>query len=265
MSTCPEKDIHSIYLDNELPAAYVAEYEAHVNSCPECKARLEKMRAMHSVFAADRKNMALSEEMLDKSYERLQARLSYSRVTKTNIHTFDAGKLTSRIISGAAGAAVAAVLAVIILPGRVQKTKGAAVSPDQFQPVARVQINSPAMTDVKVDGQITPATLADFLGSSSADYSDYSYSGAIMGTTVGTKSGVLGAIPNSSVYGMPYFERKEVKETQEQRLRSNLTSYDVFSPLVKDQDINAAAKGQEITIHFNSSLGYISLEIGSQN
>ncbi|MBP5452686.1 MAG: zf-HC2 domain-containing protein, partial [Treponema sp.] len=46
MSTCPEKDIHSIYLDNELPAAYVADYEAHVESCPECKAQLEKLRML---------------------------------------------------------------------------------------------------------------------------------------------------------------------------------------------------------------------------
>ena len=33
MSFCPSKDIHSVYLDNELPEVYKAEYEAHIAVC----------------------------------------------------------------------------------------------------------------------------------------------------------------------------------------------------------------------------------------
>ena len=47
MFTCPEDDIHSIYLDNELPPNFVAEYEAHVASCPKCKAKNEKFKKIH--------------------------------------------------------------------------------------------------------------------------------------------------------------------------------------------------------------------------
>ena len=41
MSTCPENDIHSLYLDNELPLSYREEYEAHIKSCPKCAKKLE--------------------------------------------------------------------------------------------------------------------------------------------------------------------------------------------------------------------------------
>ena len=50
MYTCPEKDIHSVYIDNELPEAYIAEYEAHVKNCPKCAAELALLRNLNSVF-----------------------------------------------------------------------------------------------------------------------------------------------------------------------------------------------------------------------
>ena len=30
MSGCPEKDLHSIYIDGEMPEKYAKEYEAHI-------------------------------------------------------------------------------------------------------------------------------------------------------------------------------------------------------------------------------------------
>ena len=66
MSTCPEKDIHSIYLDGELPASYVAEYEAHVNACPSCQATLERLRRIRRVFAKDAETMELTKEQMDE-------------------------------------------------------------------------------------------------------------------------------------------------------------------------------------------------------
>ena len=33
MSTCPTKEIHSLYLDNELPQNHKEEYEAHIAGC----------------------------------------------------------------------------------------------------------------------------------------------------------------------------------------------------------------------------------------
>ena len=82
MSTCPSNDIHSVYLDNELPETYVGTYEAHIKSCPKCAAKLASLRAVSTVFRSDAGGMTLDKASLDKSWERLQARLSYSKTTK---------------------------------------------------------------------------------------------------------------------------------------------------------------------------------------
>ena len=37
MSKCPQNDMHSLYIDNELPESYALEYEAHVATCEHCK------------------------------------------------------------------------------------------------------------------------------------------------------------------------------------------------------------------------------------
>ena len=37
MSTCPEQDMHSVYLDGELPQKYALDYESHLTSCQRCR------------------------------------------------------------------------------------------------------------------------------------------------------------------------------------------------------------------------------------
>ena len=59
MSFCPSKDIHSIYLDNELPEIYKAEYEAHLKVCKACQKELDKLKAVHQLFDADSKSISL--------------------------------------------------------------------------------------------------------------------------------------------------------------------------------------------------------------
>ena len=46
MSFCPSKDIHSVYLDGELPENYKAEYELHVSHCEKCRKELEQLKAV---------------------------------------------------------------------------------------------------------------------------------------------------------------------------------------------------------------------------
>ena len=45
MSFCPSKDIHSVYLDGELPENYKAEYELHISHCEKCRKELEQLKA----------------------------------------------------------------------------------------------------------------------------------------------------------------------------------------------------------------------------
>lgn len=252
MSTCPEKDIHSIYLDNELPAAYVAEYENHVKACPSCQAELNKLKALHQSFAADCKNITLTPEAMKASFERLQARLSYSKVTEKNIHPFNIFKNTSSYKTIIGFAAAAAVIAVI-LPVRISNK--ASGNETQFQPVARTKLQSPANASVKVDGAINTTTLSSLFNDNSSQ-STMSAISSIMPTQVSSTQYTNG----NSVYGISMINNTS------NDMPSSLTSYDVFCPITDNSsevDSTYAQNEQGITIQFNSQFGKIYLQIGN--
>lgn len=94
MSTCPTKEIHSLYLDNELPQKHKEEYEAHIASCEKCRAELEKLRAVGDLFKADAASVSPDKAFMDASYERLMLKMKYSknaghtRYSKTNLRSW---------------------------------------------------------------------------------------------------------------------------------------------------------------------------------
>ncbi len=126
MSFCPSKDIHSVYLDGELPENYKAEYELHISHCEKCRKELEQLKALHSLFQADSDSLKLDEHFMDESFQRLQIKMAYSR---------NVGKVPQKspfkVISYvASGVAAAAVLALIIPAGlKSNKTNSTTVSP----------------------------------------------------------------------------------------------------------------------------------------
>jgi hypothetical protein len=147
MSTCPSKDIHSIYLDNELPAAYTGEYEAHIKACPKCAAELAKLRAVREMLRSDAQSVTPDSHYLDQSWERLQSRMSYSKVTKPAFR-FHAEQF-KYVIPAVAAAAVLAVM----LPVRAGRT-----APDeqtaQITPIARHKNLTLAKNNVIINGNI---------------------------------------------------------------------------------------------------------------
>ena len=36
MSTCPEKELISVYIDGEMPEKFVKDYEQHLFNCSDC-------------------------------------------------------------------------------------------------------------------------------------------------------------------------------------------------------------------------------------
>ena len=92
MSTCPTKEIHSLYLDNELPLSHREQYEAHVAECPACKAQLEKLTAIRDLFKKDADAVSPDKKFMDESYERLMLKMKYSK----NTSHVSAPKISSR-------------------------------------------------------------------------------------------------------------------------------------------------------------------------
>lgn len=113
MSFCPSKDIHSIYLDNELPAEIKVKYEAHLNSCEECQKQLSQMKAIKESFVSEKNEVVLDDAFLEESFARLQLKMNYSnniKKIKKNNSVFN----SSRIFYAISGVAAAAVFALII-------------------------------------------------------------------------------------------------------------------------------------------------------
>ena len=80
MFTCPEKDIHSIYLDGELPDEYRINYETHVKNCKNCQTELSGLKMLHSLLQKDSTQLSWKEEPSSSRYERLQSRLAFRKV-----------------------------------------------------------------------------------------------------------------------------------------------------------------------------------------
>ena len=133
MSTCPENDIHSLYLDNELPQSYREEYEAHIKTCPKCAKKLESLKMIQNDLREESKEYTMTEQMLDESYERLMAKLSYSNTLKKleSKKKYSIKGISKYVLTGVAAAAIVAV----VMPVKGKKNNISVNS--NFEPIAR--------------------------------------------------------------------------------------------------------------------------------
>lgn len=121
MSFCPSNDIHSVYLDNELPESYKAEYEAHLKVCPNCQKKLEELKAVHSLFASDSKAISPDSHFMNDSFNRLQIKMAYSKNTARE------SKKEFKAYPVFVAAAAAAVFA-LVLPIGINSTRNGVTS-----------------------------------------------------------------------------------------------------------------------------------------
>ena len=127
MSFCPSKDIHSVYLDDELPENYKAEYELHVSHCEKCRKELEQLKAVRSLFKADSDSLKLDEHFMDESFQRLQIKMAYSRNIGKGSQK-SPFKVISYVASGVAAAAVLALVLPLGLKSNQASTEASTVA-----------------------------------------------------------------------------------------------------------------------------------------
>ena len=127
MSFCPNKDIHSIYLDGELPENYKAEYELHISHCEKCRKELEQLKALRGLFKADSDSIKLDDKFMDESFQRLQIKMAYSR-NIGRVPQKSPFKVISYVASGVAAAAVLALVLPIGLKSNQASTEASTVS-----------------------------------------------------------------------------------------------------------------------------------------
>ena len=164
MFTCPEKDIHSIYLDGELPEDFAADYEKHVAGCEKCRKIQKALKKTKLFFKKDEENFSFSQEEKDASFKRLCVRLSYSKVTGR-----EKKSAFSRVRYAALGAA-AAVAVFFVIPSIAGMNSSSAEKLMKFTPVANEALVSPANRGLFLDGSLDAGTIrsAFSAGNSSA-------------------------------------------------------------------------------------------------
>ena len=112
MSTCPTKEIHSLYLDNELPQNHREQYEAHIEGCDKCRKELERLRAVRALFQKDDAAITPDKAFMDASYERLMLKMNYSK----NAGRSSYSKFSLRSWKIVVPAAAALVLLALAIP-----------------------------------------------------------------------------------------------------------------------------------------------------
>ena len=127
MSFCPSKDIHSVYLDGELPENYKAEYELHISHCEKCRKELEQLKALRSLFKADSDSIKLDDKFMDESFQRLQIKMAYSR-NIGKLPQKSPFKVISYVASGVAAAAVLALVLPLGLKSNKASTEASTVA-----------------------------------------------------------------------------------------------------------------------------------------
>lgn len=135
MSFCPTKDIHSIYLDNEMPEIYKAEYESHVATCKKCQQELNKIKVLHTLLSSDADIVTPDSHYAEQSFERLQLKMRYSNSTKksNNQNKF---QIKYAVSAMAAAAIFALIIPVRFLNNNVQKTNAIATNISSAVPLA---------------------------------------------------------------------------------------------------------------------------------
>ncbi len=238
MFTCPNKDLHSVYLDGELSEEYKAKYEEHVNGCPKCQAALKKLRAARDLLKADSDSISMSERDMESSFARLQSRLSYKKVLKMPVSDGAKNVLKDVLVGASAAAVIAAVMPT--------KTKTVIQTTD-FKPVARMtSLDMPA--DLQVEGSVTPASVVSFLADDNR----------VQPASVSFASPAVAISPEVDV-AAPALARPVSAVSSQSAASLALTSYDVFLP-VESEAINAKEKDSSFFLHLSSPL--FTIDIG---
>ena len=151
MYSCPTDDIHSVYIDNELPQNYVSDYENHLKVCPKCSAKVEQLKKIKNIIKMDSDTLSVDNHYLEQSFSRLETKLHYSKNTVKKI-PFP----TEYVKWGA----VAAVFIAVILPfgniiSKQNKQTNVAITP-----ISRPQSVTLAKNNVVINGNINENKLA---------------------------------------------------------------------------------------------------------
>ena len=120
MSICPSKDLHSVFVDGELPLQFQQEYLSHLENCPICKRTVEKLQQIRNNFALDSNNIKLSSQQIENGYQKLEQMLTFKKITTASAPRFNFSQfipMMNRLVPAVA----AALIIALFLPVGIKK------------------------------------------------------------------------------------------------------------------------------------------------
>ncbi|WP_407428851.1 hypothetical protein [Treponema sp.] len=237
MSTSLEKDLHSVYIDGEMPESFVSQYESLVSANPEAKSSLEKMQKLHDLLQEDSSQKTVSSDFIDQSFERLQTKMRYAK----NVSFADSSSSKnskSFIIPFAKYAssfvAAAAVFAVVFIPVHYNSLKSAKETAVAAISIMKEKSIEPiAKKDVIVDGSINKEDLSNGLAISenSLAKTDSNQNEADLSSTVEQKTiYATNLASNTANSSIPFIHERSTRNSINYQFRQNLPSVDAFAP-----------------------------------
>lgn len=205
MSTYLEKDLHSVYVDNELPPAYLEAYESLVAADERHAAAQRKVQSLRDALRQDAQAREIDQAFLDASFARLQTKLQYH---KHAVAPQEAKSSVRQFARWGVPFAAAAAFAIAIIPV-LHPANG---KNDTINAIASTKLTPIAEHDIAVDGNFDQKTLSAIAVNGGS---------AAQGATTVSTTGIPGAYPRKS---------------HRTKLHDRLTSIDAFRPASVDAD-----------------------------
>lgn len=213
-----QKDLHSVYIDDEMPENFVSEYERLVKNDAESSADFERMKKIHDLldFDAESESSKISDEFMDASFERLQSKMRFARTVELAEPKRKPAAFWKFPVSFAAAAAVFAVV-FVPLSGRASRQESVAI-----KAIAHTELQPIAEADVKIDGNIDSEKLPEvFAVVAKADSSAEEKSASAVSNS--EKAG-----SSSDAVQQKTIQASAVVSSRTRNFGSQMTSVDVF-------------------------------------
>ena len=164
---CPDKQILSIYMDEELPSPWKEKLEAHLESCAVCADMYKNLKQLRKIFRNDTEisvSSAYAQPEFADAKNRVWQKLAFNRGTRPNERIWQR-RLSIPLPAAAAAAVVITLIAFIALRGgQINNNNG----------LAEAQSNSgyAIAADYDIPGTIPAADINDVLRYLSSDSTD---------------------------------------------------------------------------------------------
>jgi hypothetical protein len=206
------RDLHSVYIDGEMPKDFIAEYEDIISKDKNEAAELEKMQKIHGLFQKDAADIEVSDKFVEESFARLQMKMKF----KENTKKAESKSFVKVMKIPASFAAAAAVFALIFTPAFLKSSSKVEKEVTAIAVAVADEIPAIAEKTVAIDGNINSEKLSDF---------------AVSNTVAQAKEK---ADNQQTILSPALVEQKVVKAsalvTNSGNFRNNMTSVDVFRP-----------------------------------